>query len=77
MVGKRNAGFGRGTRLRACGAEACAAPEACFFHYSTIPTFHYSFLIITDDDAGERSFEGAVADGVFNEGTAAQECHIT
>ena len=26
MTGKLNTGSGRGTRLRACGAEACAAP---------------------------------------------------
>ena len=37
------AGKGGGTRLRACGAEACAAPNYCIFS-PIIPKFHHSFI---------------------------------
>jgi hypothetical protein len=39
MMGNQNIGFGRGTRLRACGAEACATPNNILFQYSNIPLF--------------------------------------
>jgi hypothetical protein len=34
-----NIGYGRGTRLRAYGAEACAAPGRTLFYFSNIPLF--------------------------------------
>ncbi len=40
--GKTDCWHGRGTRLRACGAEACAAPQEYLlpiFQYSIIPLF--------------------------------------